>query len=566
MKNIIDVLKRHAIKSPGKLAYIFLDKNLDEHEGVTFSALDKKVSQVSSYLKSKYSKGDRVLLLISEGVGFVVCFLACLSAGLIAVPAYPPQSRRNQFDRINNLIKDSEPRLILTSDINMADDETMQGFLKSNIDVLSVDLLLKLDSTESKVNNINPNDIAFLQYTSGSTGDPKGVIITHTNMMDNVKVIKKACNLNNDTVMVGWLPLFHDMGLIGNMLSILYCGGQVVLMSPMTFLQKPVNWLRTIDKYNATISGGPNFAYDLCIEKITDQDMLGIRLNKLKIAFNGAEPIRKSTLEAFFDKFSKYGFKKRAFLPCYGLAEGTLFVTGKQIGTLVKYHKMTTEKINELKALNVGLMLDYEHTFVSSGKVYDDKKILIIDPRTKAKCSDGQVGEILIKSASTSKGYWNRPSEYMKHGQYTKTGDLGFITDGELYVCGRLKELIIVRGRNYYPSDLEEIVQSSHVALRNGFGACFSVAENGYEKIIVLQEVKRDHIKKLSYDDVKSEINKNLTSKIGIKPDMILFLKPGSIPKTSSGKIKRVKLAREYLESKDSFISASLGVRVLGEV
>jgi acyl-CoA synthetase (AMP-forming)/AMP-acid ligase II len=566
LKNIIDVLKQHATKEPGKVAYIFLDKNLDESECVTYAALDTKVAMVSSYLRSKYSKGDRVLLLIPEGVGFVVCFFACLSAGLIAVPAYPPQSRRNQFDRINNLISDSLPKLILTSDGSMANSELMNGLQLNGVDILSVNELSRLGSKDFLKYDIDSRDVAFLQYTSGSTGDPKGVIITHRNMMDNVKVIKKAFDLTNQSIIVGWLPLFHDMGLIGNMLSVLYSGGQVVLMSPMTFLQKPVNWLKAIDKYNATVSGGPNFAYDFCVEKITAEDMIGIRLNKLKIAFNGAEPVRKNTLEAFAEKFGSYGFKKQAFLPCYGLAEATLFVSGKKVGTAVIYHEMTKEKLAGLKSLNLGLMLDYEQTFVSSGRVYDRRKIIIINPRNNVKCLDGQVGEILINSASTSKGYWNKPSQYMKHGQYSKTGDIGFIIDNELYVCGRLKELIIVRGKNYYPSDLEEIVQSSHVALRSGFGACFSVAENGHDKIIVLQEVRRDHIKKLQYDEVKSNINNNLTSKIGIKPDLILFLKPGSIPKTSSGKIKRVKLARQYLECKDSLISASLGYSVLSEV
>jgi len=411
---------------------------------------------------------------------------------------------------------------------------------------------------------LGEDDIAFLQYTSGSTGDPKGVMVTHKNIMSNLELIHKYFSHTEDTIEVSWLPTFHDMGLIGGVLSPLYSGFCTILMSPVYFLQRPLRWLQTISEYKATVSGGPNFAYELCINQIKDNELKDFDLSSWKVAFNGAEPIHPSTLELFFKKFEKYGFTMESHYPCYGMAETTLMIAGgntKSVPTVLHVNKDLFQE----GTIKEETGSTFSQKLVSSGYPCLGYEIDIVDVITFRSVSQGRVGEIWVKGDSVTLGYWNDEKktaaaynayiEGKNNEKYFRTGDLGFVYNKELFICGRVKDLIIIRGKNFYPQDLEvETSRSSEALVFNG-SAAFSIEKNNQEQLVIMQEVKRTHLRQINTQKIFDLIKTNILKEFEIPIYDIVLLKPGRLLKTSSGKIQRQANKRAYLNNIDAIAS-----------
>ena len=418
--------------------------------------------------------------------------------------------------------------------------------------------IIEANPQEFVPQSVTSEDLAFLQYTSGSTGTPKGVMVTHGNIIHNQQLIHQAFGHSDKTIFVGWLPLFHDMGLIGNVLQPMYLGITSILMPPVAFLQKPIRWLKAISKYRATTSGGPNFAYDLCVKKVQLEQLANLDLSSWDLAFNGAEPLRAETLKQFGNKFADCGFNYSAFYPCYGMAETTLFITGGDKNQLPVIQRVKGRDLGQNLVVESEISSSESQVFVGCGRPHIDTTVIIVNPESLTRCETGQVGEIWVSGASITSGYWNRSQAtketfqaYLKNtgeGTFLRTGDLGFLQDGELFVTGRIKDLIVIRGRNHYPQDVELTVQKSHSALRLDCGAAFSVEIEGEEKLVVVQEVERNYRRQLNGDEIVKAIRKAVSHEHQLQIYGIVLLKTASIPKTSSGKIQRHACRQFFLE------------------
>jgi acyl-CoA synthetase (AMP-forming)/AMP-acid ligase II len=556
---LIDLLKYRAQNQPDQRAYVFLRDGETEDITLTYQQLDEKARGIASRLLSLGSVGERALLLYPPGIDFISAFLGCLYAGIIAVPAYPPRKNMN-FLRLQSIIKDAEATLVLTTS-NLITNLVTQW--DENPELPKMRWLSTDDVEDSLSANWQPtipeqNSLAFLQYTSGSTGSPKGVMVTHSNLLANQRSIKVGFGHTEDTIFVGWLPLFHDMGLIGNVLQPLYLGIPSILMSPVAFLQKPLRWLQAISAYKATTSGGPNFAYDLCARKINAEERSQLDLSSWEIAFNGAEPVRAETLENFANYFAPCGFRKEAFYPCYGMAETTLFVSGGWKKSPPLLHELDAAALEENQIVSAKPE-QISRTIVGCGRTWLDEKIIIVDPNTLTKCAGDQVGEIWVSGSSVAAGYWRRTQQtaetfqaYLSdthEGPFLRTGDLGFVQDDELFVTGRLKDVIIVRGQNHYPQDIELTVQNSHPALRFDGGAAFTIEKKGQQKLVIVQEVERTYLRKLNIKEVLGNITEAVIDNHGLQVYATVLIKPSSIPKTSSGKIQRHACRNKFLEA-----------------
>lgn len=555
LTTLVDLLRWRATHQADQLAYTFLRHGEDEEDRLTYGELDRKARAIAAHLQQMNQPGGRALLLYPSGLDYVAAFFGCLYAGVIAVPAYPPRRNRS-LDRIEAIVSDAEAFVTLTTDQiqTMTERRFKEDPKLRDLDWFSTDHLDLTAADEWTPPAIDGETLAFLQYTSGSTGTPKGVMVSHRNLLQNEQMITEAFGHTPAASVVGWLPLYHDMGLIGNVINPLYVGYPCVLMAPVDFLQKPVRWLQAISKYKATTSGGPNFAYELCVEKITDEQMAGLDLSHWTVAFNGAEPIRAATLERFAERFAPYGFDAKAMYPCYGLAEATLFVSGNP-----KEEAVVVDQADEATA-------EGAQALVGCGQTWREQHIKIVEPDTMKLLGDEAVGEIWISGPNVAQGYWNRPdateqtfqARAVGNGQTPslRTGDLGFLKDGQLYVTGRLKDLIIIRGRNHYPQDIEQTVADSHDMLRTDAGAAFSVTVDGEEKLVVVNEVERMAIRQMDtlQDEIVSAVRQAVSSTHELQVYAVVLLKTGSVPKTSSGKIQRHACRTGYLNGTLSIV------------
>jgi len=541
---IAHFLRARAKLSPYRPAYLFLTDGEIESASLTWGELERRARSQASVLRREAAPGDRALLLYPPGLDFIVAFFACLYARVVAVPAYPPRPRRDQ-PRLRAIVQDARPAVVLTTHALLAGAEeilkrepSLQAPRWLAMD-LTMDLALDLEAVPEPEEQPEPDSPAFLQYTSGSTALPKGVVVSHAGLLHNERMIGEAFGLDENAVVVGWLPLYHDMGLIGTVLQPLYCGCRCVLMSPTAFLQRPRRWLEAISRYRGTTSGGPNFGYELCLQKIGPEAREGLDLSSWTVAFNGAEPVRADTLDRFAAAFAPCGFARQAFFPCYGLAEATLFVTGGRPG---EGARVTT--------------LQSTLRLVSSGRARAEQQVLIVDPESRIPCPPDRVGEIWVSGPSVAPAYWGRPEVSQAElraqladgsGSYLRTGDLGFLQDGELYVTGRRKDLIILRGRNHYPQDLELTAERAHGALRPGGGAAFPVEVAGEERLVVVFEAERHGLAELAIDEVAAAVRRSLAEEHEVQLYELVLIRPASLPRTSSGKVQRHRCRELYL-------------------
>ncbi|MEO6193501.1 MAG: fatty acyl-AMP ligase, partial [Thermoanaerobaculia bacterium] len=480
---LVELLRMRAMSQPERRAYTFLLDGEREEVHLSYGELDRQARAIAARLQELGVEGERALLLYPPGLQYAAAFFGCLYAGVTAVPVYPPRPNRPD-PRFLAILADARARVVLTTSAILPNAERL---LQADAPVawLATDGLDSKGAEEWRDPAVRPEQLAFLQYTSGSTSAPKGVMVSHGNLVHNERLIERAFGMTAESVVVGWLPLYHDMGLIGNLLQPLWAGCSCVLMSPVDFLQKPLRWLAAVSRYGGTVSGGPNFAYDLCARKIRPEDRAGLDLSRWAVAFNGAEPVRAETLDRFASAFAGCGFRREALFPCYGLAEATLFVAGAAVGEPPVVGRFNAPGLERHRAV-----ADPDgRPLVSSGRpalLAPGQEVAIVDPESGARLPEAAVGEIWVAGPSVAKGYWSRPeppeSTFQAltrdgQGPFLRTGDLGFLVGGELFVAGRAKDLIIIRGRNHYPQDIEMTVEASHAALRPGCGAAFSVDE-----------------------------------------------------------------------------------------
>jgi acyl-CoA synthetase (AMP-forming)/AMP-acid ligase II len=583
ISTLVELLQYRTLQNPEKRIYTFLANGETEASYLTYKELDLRARAVGAYLQSLNLQGERALLLYPAGLDYIVAFMGCLYAGVIAVPAYPPRLNRNLL-RLENIVQDSKAQAVLTTSVIISKFEPViaqtQGL--SEVHWLTTDKLNTAIASIWEEPPITENTLAFLQYTSGSVGAPKGVMVSHGNVLNNEKMIKTAFELHEDSVIVGWLPIYHDMGLMANVLQPLYSGSSYVFMAPVDFLQKPYRWLKAISDYKGTFCGGPNFAYDLCIHKITEEQKKTLDLSSWKVAFNGAEPVRYETLEQFVAAFEPVGFRRETVYPCYGMAETTLMISGGAVSEPFVYKRFSAQDL-EKNSISIGDDHEKDHVLVGCGHTWLDHKFVIVDPETLVRCSPDKVGEIWISGSSVAQGYWNKPQittnifrAYLAdtlEGPFLRTGDLGFIHDGELFVTGRLKDLIIIRGTNHYPQDIEVTVEQCHEAIRPGCCAAFSIDIDGEECLGIVAEIERRYRPRVYKNQTDTYSQENDQNKIieeiymAIKKSIfnshelqiheILLLKPGSIPKTSSGKIQRYACRKGLL---DGSLGAERGI------
>jgi acyl-CoA synthetase (AMP-forming)/AMP-acid ligase II len=557
--NFVDLVNERGQHQPDKIAYIFLDRGETEASTLTYKQLDEQSKAIAASLQSLNAAGERALLLYQPGLDFIAAFFGCLYAGVISVPAYPP--RRNQkLSRLQAIIKDAQAKIVLTSTSLLENLQTSfneDGVEISTLHWLATDAVSRNLAQAWQPQELNHHNLAFLQYTSGSTGNPKGVMITHGNLLSNLAAIHQCFQDTPNSMGVSWLPLYHDMGLIGGVLEPLYVGAPMTLMSPVDFLQKPIRWLQAISRYQATTSGGPNFAYDLCIRKVTSEELENLDLSSWELAFTGAEPIRAETLEEFASKFAVCGFRKQAFYPCYGMAETTLIISGGGKKALPITCNIERTALEQNRIVKVEDSWEDTRTIVGCGKTPANHQAIIVNPETSTLCNPGEVGEIWVAGPSIAQGYWNQTEETEKtfrayvadteYGQFLRTGDLGFLEDGELFITGRIKDVIIIRGQNHYPQDIELTVENSHPALRISSGAAFTIDFKNCERLVIVQEVERSYLRKLNVQEVVGIIRQAVVAHHGLDIFATVLVKTNSIPKTSSGKIRRQACRTAFL-------------------
>jgi len=603
---IVELLKFRALQQQKQTGFSWLEEGETVELCWTYQDLEQRAKTIASSLQSLNAKGSRALLLYPPGLEFIAAFFGCLYAGVIAVPAYPPRPNQSIL-RLQSIAKDSQASFVLsTSSLKSNIKEQLTKCLELPIEAFvatdELDISLASEWQELVLNN---EYLAFLQYTSGSTGKPKGVIVNHGNLLHNLEQISQSFELNASTSGVFWLPFYHDMGLIGGILLPLYRGFHSVLMSPISFLQSPLRWLQAISRYKVALSGGPNFAYDFCANKITPEQRVALDLSSWNIAFTGAEPIRAETLEKFATAFADCGFRRESFYPCYGMAEGTLFITGGIKANAPVIKTVDAEALTKNHIVSITTRQENFRQLIGCGHAWLNQKLVIVNPENLISCPDGQVGEIWVSGKSIAQGYWNAPEQTEKtfqafladtgEGPFLRTGDLGFVQDGELFVTGRLKDLIIIRGRNYYPQDIELTVeQSSPSVLRLNCSATFSIEIDGEERLVLVAEVERRYWQRRSS---KRETNEGIgqekqqsdrrreeailggTSEVSLPSDTeatiksirqkvaeehqlqayaIVLIKPGSIPKTSSGKIQRSACREAFLGGTLAVMASSI--------
>lgn len=553
---LVDVLRWRAAHQPDHIAYRFLPNGEPPEATLSYAELDRRARAVATGLQCRQRRGDRTLVVCPPGLEFVVAYLGTLYAGAVAVVLPPPvPSRAPQFlSRLAAVCRDATPASALTTtrtrDLLRPQLPAEHGPIPSVW--LATDEPTEADASGWRHPEADGADLAFLQYTSGSTTEPKGVMVSHGNLIANLRAIERSFAQPPATESVCWLPPHHDMGLIGGILAPLYLGTAVTLMPPAAFVQRPARWLQAISRVGASASGGPNFAYDQCLRRITPDQCAALDLRSWVVAFTGAEPIRAETLRSFAERFGPWGFRAAAFKACYGLAEATLLVAAAPGRTRPVVRRFRAAELAGHRAVATDEHDAAGTTLVSSGRPAE--VVAIVNPETAAPCGTGEIGEIWVSGPSVALGYWNRPAESaLTFGQplvshreaFLRTGDLGFVVDGELFVTGRIKDLIIIDGANHYPHDLERTVASCHPALGAEACAAFSIEVAGREELVVVVSPARRAA--MAVADLQRAIRHAVTEHHDLRAHDVVFVKTGRIPTTTSGKVRRGACRSGYL-------------------
>ena len=556
---LIDLLRWRATQQPEERIYTFLTDGDEKEEFFTFAELDRQARKIGAALQERYKSGERALLVYPSGLEFIAAFFGCLYSGIIAVPVYPPSAVRSDrtLTKFRAIARDAQPVAVLTCTSLFTRVEGLHAQSPELLDahIFNTDEIQAAASEQWVMPASAYETLAFLQYTSGSTGTPKGVMVSHGNLLRNSAQVEYFCEHPAAAHGVTWLPLYHDLGLIGGVLQPLYAGYESTLMTPTSFLQRPLRWLQALSRTHATISGAPNFAYDLCVRKVTEAQKATLDLSHWEIVANGAEPVREDTLERFAEAFASTGFRRAYSYPCYGLAEATLVVAAGKKGVFPTVESFQGKALEHNRIITSAPEEQEARTLVSIGHAHPEQRVVIVDPETFTACAPDQVGEIWVEGPSIAQGYWLRPEETERtfhahlvngEGPFLRTGDLGFTHAGELFITGRLKDLIIIRGSNHYPQDIELTVERSHPALHTA-GAAFSIDVRGEERLVVVQEVDRQYLKH-DLDEVVGLVRQAIAEQHDVQVYGICLIKPSSIPKTSSGKIQRSGSRDAYLD------------------
>jgi amino acid adenylation domain-containing protein len=585
-KTVTDLLQLRARSISQRPAFTFLSSSDSPPVHLSFAELDYQARLIASAVLAQETRSRPVLLIFPTGPEYLAAFFGCLYAGALAVPLYPPKLNRS-LQRLESILLDAKPALILSTAqiISRLRPALRDAPAWQHLRWLAVDTMLVRESVTEpaeRLPQIAPDNLAFLQYTSGSTSAPRGVMVTHANLLHNQRLIQRAFRQGADSIIASWLPLYHDMGLIGTVLQPLYSGSRCVLMSPQSFLQQPARWLQTISGYHATTSGGPSFAYDLCVNRISEEEMSGLDLGCWEVAFNGSEPVRERVMRRFAERFARCGFQPKAFVACYGLAEATLLVCASEAGREPDVKRLRGDELAQGRAVQehaleqtramTEAMTDASApvtTLVSCGRGFPDQQLLIVDPHRRIPLPAGIVGEVWASGPSIAQGYWNRPglsaevfqaqladltpaeNQSARHGtapgSYLRTGDMGFLDKGQLYLTGRLKDLIIIRGLNHYPQDIEWTVRETHPLVRDRHGAAFLFTLEDAEQVVLVQEVnQRASLSEDVAEEVTAAIRQAVSEAHEIALTTIVLVKPHTIPLTTSGKVQRHLCCEQY--------------------
>jgi len=575
-ETFVDVLRLRADEDGSRPAFSWLDESGRETECLTFAELDGQARAIAGRLQGMGGYGKQALLVFPGGLSFIPAFFGCLYAGTIAVPANIP-SRRRKDDRLASITHNSQADFLLSTSPFTSKKEEYCSHDPNLADLkwLATDQISSTAGDAWRRPQLEGTDIAFLQYTSGSTAEPKGVIITHDNLMANQARLTVALKTDGDDVYVSWIPFFHDLGLVGAIMGAVYVGCRSFHFAPAAFLQRPRIWLEAITHYKGTLTAAPNFAYDLCTRVIKPADRAGLDLSSLRAAVNAAEPVRAETQERFVTAFKSCGFRPEHFAPTYGLAEATLFVSGGVTLKKPVVQSISGRALMEGAAVPISPGAPEARTFVACGRVSDPSGIKIVDPDSLVECDPGQVGELWTRNPHISPGYWNNP-EVSKatfqafladsgDGPFLRTSDLGFILDDHLFISGRLKDLIIIRGHNYFPQDIELSVQRCHPALQLGSGAAFGV-DSGYEELLVVaQEVRHNYKQRVDIDEIAAAARRAVALDHGVSLDGLILIQPLGISKTTSGKIRRLATREAFLDGSLKALDQWLSFRLTGK-
>lgn len=556
VEDFVALLEQQAGRFADKPAFCFLGDGENVTEQLTFAEVSRRAKATAVALRRRAEPGARVLLLYPSCVEYMVGFFGCLYAGMVAVPVFPPRGSKHN-GRLEAIASDCGARIALTTTEQLQQTRLAidASPVLSALEMLRTDAMDEDDAQAWQPPAIGSDTIAFLQYTSGSTSLPKGVMVSHGNLLANELMIQRCIESSVDSVFVTWLPIYHDMGLIGNLLQAVWLGCSCYFMAPVSFLQRPVRWLKAVSRYRGTVSGGPNFAYQLCADKVDPKECEALDLSSWNVAFNGAEPVRYATVQAFSKAFAGAGFGHRAPLPCFGMAESTLMASGGGPGEDPVFLHVDPAGLRERRVVPVAP--GQGTALVGCGKSVVNQVLRIVDPQTLELCPPDRIGEIWLSGDHIGLGYWGKPEVSEAtfqariagsgEGPFLRTGDLGFVHEGELFVAGRVKDLMIVRGVNYYPQDIELCVESADPALVPAGAAAFTVDEGAGEQAVAVVEVARTHLRKVDPLRLAAQVRQRVLEKCELLLKEVVLLRPGSLPKTSSGKVQRSYTRQLYL-------------------